>query len=70
MSKFKIPYKKNILSIDFESHQERKGKQDFKKSVIESVGSTLSSKILDYMKKGGDVKHLTPDNVFRKWLFF
>lgn len=66
MSKFKIPYKKNILSLDFENNQERKGKQDFKKSVIESVGSTLSSKILDYMKKGGDAKHLTPDNVFKK----
>lgn len=66
MSKFKIPYKKNILSIDFESNRERKGKQDFKKSVIESVGTTLSSKILDYMKESGDVEHLTPDNVFRK----
>lgn len=66
MFKFKIPYKKNILSIDFENNQERKGKQDFKKSVIESVGSTLSRNILDYMKKGGDVEHLTPDNVFRK----
>lgn len=66
MPKFKIPYMKNIISIDFESNRERKGKQDFKKSVIESVGSTLSSKILDYMKKGGDVEHLTPDNVFKK----
>lgn len=66
MSKFKIPYKKNILSVDFENNVTRQGKQDFKKSVIESVGSTLSSKILDYMKKGGDVEHLTPDNVFRK----
>lgn len=66
MSKFKIPYKKNILSIDFENNVSRKGKQDFKKSVIESVGSTLSSKILGYMKKGGDVEHLTPDNVFKK----
>lgn len=36
------------------------------KSVIKCVGSSLSSKLLDHMKKGGDVQHLTPDNVFKK----
>lgn len=47
------------------SQTERKGKQHFKKSVINCVGLTLSNRILDYMKKGGDIENLTPDNVFK-----
>lgn len=59
-------YAKNIQSINFDNKTERKGKQNFKKSVINCVGLTLLNKILDYMKKGGDIENLTPDNVFKK----
>lgn len=65
MNNKNMPYAKNIQSINFDNGTERKGKQHFKKSVINCVGSTLSNKILDYMKKGGDIENLTPDNVFK-----
>lgn len=61
-----MPYAKNIQSINLNNGTERKGKQNFKKSVINCVGLTLSNRILDYMKKGGDIENLTPDNVFKR----
>lgn len=66
MNNKNISYAKNIVSVNFENNMTRKGKQNFKKSVIKCVGSSLSSKLFDYMKKGGDVEHLTPDSVFKK----
>ena len=51
MNNKNMPYAKNIQSINFDNKTERKGKQNFKKSVINCVGLTLSNKILDYMKK-------------------
>ena len=66
MNNTNTPYAKNIQSINFHNKTERKGKQNFKKLVINCVGLTLSNKILDYMKKGGDIENLTPDNVFKK----
>lgn len=66
MNNKNIPYAKNIVSVNFENNITRKGNQNFKKSVIKCVGYSLSSKLLNYMKKGGDVEHLTPDNVFKK----
>lgn len=64
----KIPYKKNIQTIYFENKRTRQGKQNFKKSVIDCVGSTLSSQLVDYIKKGGDINNLTPDDLFRKYI--
>lgn len=46
-----MSYAKNIQSINFENRTERKGEQNFKKSVINCVGLILSNKILDYKKK-------------------
>lgn len=66
MNTEKIPYLKNMITIDFETKIERKGKINFKKSVIKRAGSVLSSKLLEYMKKGGDINNLTPENVFKK----
>ena len=66
MNNKNMPYVKNIQSIKLNNGTERKGKQNFKKTVINCVGLTLSNKILDYMKKGGDIENLTPDNVFKK----
>ncbi len=60
------PYFKNMVTIDFGTKIERTGKINFKKSVIKRAGSALSSKLLDYMKKGGDINNLTPENVFMK----
>lgn len=65
MNTEKTPYLKNMITIDFETKRERKGKTNFKKSVIKRAGSALSSKILDYMKKGGDINNLTPDDLFK-----
>lgn len=66
MNTEKTPYFENVVTIDFETKKERKGKINFKKSVIKRAGSALSSKLLDYMKKGGDINNLTPENIFRK----
>ena len=63
MNNKNMSYAKNIQSINFDNKTERKGKQNFKKSVINCVGLTLSNKILDYMKKGGDIENLTPYNI-------
>lgn len=65
MNTEKTPYFKNMISIDFETKTERKGKINFKKSVIKRAGSTLSSKLLEYMKKGGDINNLTPNEIFK-----
>ena len=37
-------YAKNVVSVNFENNITRKEKQNFKKSVIKCVGSSLSSK--------------------------
>ena len=66
MNNKNMSYAKNIQSINFNNKTERKGKQNFKKSVINCVGLTLSNRIFDYMKKGGDIENLTPDNVFKR----
>lgn len=66
MNNKNMPYAKNIQSINFDNRTERKGKQHFKKSAINCVELTLSNKILDYKKKGGDIENLTPDNVFEE----
>ena len=50
MNNKNMSYAKNIQSINFDNRTERKGKQNFKKSVINCVGSTLSNRILDYME--------------------
>lgn len=52
MSKFKIPYKKNILSIDFETNQERKGKQDlFNKSLNAKAEKFIANELLSDIKE-------------------
>ena len=61
-----IQYKKNIQSINFITNKERVGKSNFYPSVIENCGTTLANRLIDYMKKGGDINNLTPDNVFKK----
>ena len=66
MNTEKMPHFKNIQSIDFETKRERKGKTNFKKSIIKSAGSILASHIMSYMKKGGDINILTPENLFKK----
>ena len=62
----KIKYAKNIQSINLKTNKERKGKAKFYPSVTESVGETLSNYLIDYIKKGGDINNLTPNNVFKK----
>ena len=64
MNTEKVPLFKNVQTIDFETKIERNGKPNFKKSVIKCAGSTLSTMILNYMKKGGDINNLTPENLF------
>ena len=62
----KIKYAKNIQSINLKTNKERKGQARFYPSVAKSVGETLSNYLIDYIKKGGDINNLTPDNVFKK----
>ena len=62
----KIPYAKNMQSINLINNKERKGPSNFYPSVIENCGTTLANRLIDYMKKGGDINNLTPDNVFKK----
>ena len=64
----KIKYAKNIQSINLKTNKERKGQAKFYPSVTKSVGETLSNYLIDYIKKGGDINNLTPDNVFKKWI--
>ena len=62
-----ISYAKNIQSINFMTNKERVGKSNFYPSVIENCGTTLANRLIDYIKKGGDINNLTPDNVFKKY---
>ena len=64
----KIKYAKNIQNINLKTNKERKGQAKFYPSVTKSVGETLSNYLIDYIKKGGDINNLTPDNVFKKWI--
>ena len=61
----KIKYAKNIQSINIKTNKERKGQAKFYPSVTKSVGETLSNYFIDYIKKGGDINNLTPDNAFK-----
>ena len=58
-----ISYAKNIQSINLITSKERVGKPNFYPSVIKNCGNTLANRLIDYMKKGGDINNLTPDNV-------
>ncbi len=62
----KIKYAKNIQTINLKTNKERKGQAKFYPSVTKSVGETLSNHLIDYIKKGGGINNLTPDNVFKK----
>ena len=66
MSNKKISYAKNIQSINLITNKERVEKSNFYSSVIENSGTTLTNRLIDYIKKGGDINNLTPDNVFKK----
>ena len=61
-----ISYAKNIQSINLITNKERKGQSNFYLSVIENCGTTLANRLIDYIKKGGDINNLTPDNLFKK----
>lgn len=61
-----ISYAKNIQSINLITNKERRGQLNFYPSVIENCGTTLANLLIDYIKKGGDINNLTPDNVFLK----
>ena len=65
MSNKKIPYAKNIQSINFITNKERVGQSNFYPSVIENCGTTLANLLIDYIKKGGDINNLTPDKLFK-----
>ena len=66
MSNKKVSYAKNIQSINLITNKERVGKSNFYPSVIENCGTTLANRLIDYMKKDGDINNLTPDNVFKE----
>ena len=61
---------KKYTKLNLKTNKERKGQAKFYPSVTNSVGETLSNYLIDYIKKGGDINNLTPDNVFKKWLLF
>ena len=66
MSNKKVSYAKNIQSINLITNKERKGQSNFYLSVIENCGTTLANLLIDYIKKGGDINNLTPDNLFKR----
>ena len=66
MSNKKVAYAKNIQRINLIINKERKGSSNFYPSVIENCGTTLANRLIDYMKKGGDINNLSPDNVFKE----
>ena len=66
MSNKKVSYAKNIQSINLITNKERKGQSNFYQSVVKNCGTTLANRLIDYIKKGGDINNLTPDNVFKK----
>ena len=65
MNNNSISYRKNTISYNFETKQERVGELLLSNEVIENCSKTLALAIIDYMKKGGDLKHLTPENLFK-----
>ena len=67
MSNKKISYAKNIQNINLITNKERVGKSNFYPSVIENCGTTLANRLIDYIKKGGDINNLTPDKLFKRF---
>ena len=65
MKNNKVNYATNYLTIYFNTNIERKGKAKFCQSVINAGANILSQKLIKYMKKGGDINNLTPDNAFK-----
>ena len=55
---------KNVYAEDFESGKKYKTKFIADDFVIKQCGEILYGYLSDYIKNGGDINHLTPDNVF------
>lgn len=61
-----IQLSENSVAVDFNSNEEVKTKIIFDDDTIKSCGEILADYLIKYIKNGGDINNLTPQNVFRK----
>ena len=62
----KSTFENNTVSVDFNTNERVKTKLIFDDSIIKSCGEILADYLIKYIKNGGDINNLTPQNVFRK----
>ncbi len=61
----KLPYE-NIMIVDLATGTDQRGESNFSDKMVDKASSILATKLLDYMKNGGDMNNLTPSAVFGK----
>lgn len=56
----------NCVAIDFNTNEKFKCKLSLENDAIKSCGEILAQHLIDYIKKGGDINNLTPNELFNK----
>lgn len=53
-----------MVYVDLDTDETIYTEAVFDQELIESLSSILANKMLDFMRKGGDVENITPEKVF------
>ena len=61
-----IQLSENSVAVSFNTNEEVKTKITFDDNTIKSCGEIFANYLIKYIKNGGDINNLTPQNVFRK----
>ena len=56
----------NSVAVDFNTNKIIKTEINFDDKTIKSCGEILADHFIKYIKNGGDINNLTPQNVFKK----
>ena len=61
-----IQISENIVAVNFNTSEEVKTKITFDDNTIKSCGEILADYLIKYIKNGGDINNLAPQNVLKK----
>ena len=61
-----IQLSENSVAVSFNTNEKDKTKITYDDNTIKSCGEILADYMIKYIKNGGDINNLTPQNVFKK----
>lgn len=61
-----IQLSENSVAVNFNTNEKVKTEISFDNNTIKSCGEILANYLIKYIKNGGDINNLTPQNVFKK----